>query len=325
MRNPSLSGRADRLHRLSGAAILTVAITLSACGSDSDPAPLPLATVAHPITATKEEAAGLAGTVTRGSRGGLRAMRDLDAFGETRRLVELLFPRLFGADVSEDGSSIEVDCRINPLRLAPLGLCYGKFQFVSNRREQNGQIMTGTVFSLQFDNFNLVTAGFERLRISGGFRVDYLTDYSASPRTGTVRYTSGGLTSNRSDAVIQPRNGALTVIYGDGRTIIEGDSRRYLDINASISGDLSGSLQSGTVRTNFQSGYVDIAYSNWTLIDGLVQVGSVATITGTDGTLATLTVVASSADTVTFEVTITVGGSAEPFTIDIPASELLRD
>lgn len=305
--------------------IVFASLLVAGCGGgdDAPPPPEPLADAAHTIDATDIEAKGLVSVVGRAGQASFRTLRDLGEFDAAQRLVELLFPRVFGADVSEGGDTVEVNCNNNPLRLAPLGLCFGKFRFESNRRDRNGPITTGTLFSVQFDNFNIVSGDFQRLRISGGFGINYVTDYTQNPRTGTVSYTSRGLSTNREGTIFAPRNGALTATYGDGRTLIESGSRRYVDIDAASVSDLEGLMRSGRIRTNFGAGHVDVDYSNWSIVDGIVQPGSTANVTGAEGSLASIVVVASTAQVVTLAVTITRDGVPVTFTIDVPASELV--
>ncbi len=280
-------------------------------GSDA----VSLATLAQRLAPSPSTASDLAATTVRVSRRTLRIFRDSEAFDEVERFTRRLLPELF--ESSGDGDSINVDCRRNPFQFAPF-LCYGELSFQANQRTSNGTVTATTIFNLRFDKFQVLTPDFERLRISGGLRLDYLTDVSGSPRRGTVRYESSGLSTNKDGEVLSATDGELTVSYGDGSTVVQTDRERLVDIGASSSSDEDGNITSGSVRANFQNGYVDFGWGEWPLRGGVPQVGARVTVTGADGTSASIRVTEVRGDGEVYEVTLTEAGVSETFDVFVP-------
>ena len=129
------------------------------------------------------------------------------------------------------------------------------------------------------------------MRISGGIRLDYLTDATVSPRRGTIRYESSGISTNKDGQIVAASDGALTVQSGDGTVVIQTERERLLDVGSDSSSDLDGNLRGGSTRANFQSGYVDFAWQGWPIAGGRPQVGARVIATGAENTSITVTVV----------------------------------
>ncbi len=282
-------------------------------GSDNTP----LAETAQQLAPSEATAMELAAASASMGRRTLRIVRDSEAVDEIERLTRKLLPRLF--ESSGDGNSVNIDCRRNPLQFAPF-LCYGELSFEANQRDTNGTVTATTIFSLQFDKFQVLTPGFDRLRISGGIRLDYLTDFTAEPRRGTLRYVSTGLSTNKDGEIVSASDGALTIRYGDGTTVIETDRDRFVDIGANSSSDDDGTITSGSVRANFQSGFVDFGWGEWPVAGGVPQVGARVTIAGANGSSATVRVIEVRGDGEAYQVVVTDAGTSETFEVFVPRS-----
>lgn len=301
------------------ASLLTLAV-LASCGGGGDDGSVnsdavTLAPQPQRLASSASTASELAATTVRVSRRTLRIFRDSEAFDEIERFTRRLLPDLF--ESSGSSNNINVDCRRNPFQFAPF-LCYGELSFEANQRSSNGTVTATTIFNLRFDKFQVLTPDFERLRISGGIRLDYLTDVTTSPRRGTVRYESSGLSTNKDDEILSATDGELTVTYGDGSTVVQTDRERLVDIGASSSSDVDGNITSGSVRANFQNGYVDFGWGEWPLSGGVPQVGARVTVTGADGTSAMIRVTEVRGDGEVYQVTLTEGGSSETFEVFVP-------
>ena len=307
------AGACMRSLATAGAAVLLV----SCGGGDSDDSVsvAPLATEPAVLKVDLPGADSLARTAINTSRRALRLARHSDALDEIERLTRDLLPDIF--ESSSDGNALTVDCRRRPLQFAPF-LCYGELTFEANRRTFDGTVVATTVFNLQFDNFQVLTPGFDRLRISGGVRLDYLTNFTLEPRRGTVRYQSSGLSTNKDGTIVSATDGALTVQTGDGTVIIETDRERLVNLGASTSSDTDGTLNSGTARVNFQAGYVDFDWRGWPLVSGSPQTGAQVAVTGANGGAATITVREVRADGALVEVVFTDAGLETRFEVFVP-------
>lgn len=292
-------------------AALLVAGALSACGggdggSAPAPAPVPLASSPYALKADQSEADGLASAVTRASTKTLRAGRDLDALDLVFRLTRFLQPHVF-TDSNANSTSVGVDCG----RLRALGpaLCSGSLRFDLNKPSQNADnVSAGTLIALQFDRFQIIGLDFNRLVVNGGFRIDYVSDFRTQPNIGALSFSSTGLSTNQEGTVIEPTQGTLRVQYGADQLIIETDTERFVNLNTSSTGNGDGTVRSGTTRTNYGGGYVDIAYANWPLAGAAPQPGATATITDQAGTVAQIRV--DSVNATTIDYTVTIGGTA---------------
>ena len=292
---------------------------LAACGGGGSGAvansPAPLAAQPHALAPDQETAQQLASSaVDVGSRS-LRIVRDERAFEEIERFTRDLIPRIF--DSGDSANDVNINCRRNPFRLAPF-LCYGELTFQANQRSTDGTVVANTVFNLQFDKFQVLTPSFDRLRVTGGIRLDYLTDVSSSPRRGTLRYESSGLSTNKDDNVFSASDGALTVLYGEDSTVIETDRERLVDVSVDSRSDIEGDLRSGRTRANFSSGYVEFQWNGWPISDGLPAEGARVSVVGADNTSATIVVQDVQSDQIIYRVAITDAGGTTEFEVSIP-------
>jgi len=297
---------------------LSVAI-LAGCGGGGGDAvansPAPLAVEPQALTSDQDTAQRLASSAAQVGTRSLRIVRDERAFEEIERFTRDLLPKIF--DSGDSANDVNINCRRNPFRLAPL-LCYGELTFQANQRTTDGTVVANTVFNVQFDKFQVITPNFDRLRVTGGIRLDYLTDVSNSPRVGTLRYESSGLSTNKDDNVFSASDGALIVRYGDGTTVIETDRERLADVSVDSRSDLDGDLRSGSTRANFSSGYVDFEWNGWPIAGGLPAEGARVTVAGANGTSASIVVRDVQSDQIIYQVTITDAGGSTEFEVSIP-------
>lgn len=305
-----------------GAAAAMLALSaglLAGCGGGGGGAvansPAPLAAEPQALTSDQDTAQRLASLAADAGTRSLRIVRDERAFDEIERFTRDLLPRIF--DSGDSANDVNINCRRNPFRLAPL-LCYGELTFQANQRTTDGTVVANTVFNLQFDKFNVITPNFDRLRVTGGIRLDYLTDVTNSPRRGTLRYESSGLSTNKEDNVFSASDGALTVLYGDGSTVIETDRERLVDVSIDSRSDGDGDLRSGTTRANFSSGYVEFQWNGWPIAGGLPAEGARVSVVGANGTSASIVVQDVQSDQVIYQVTITDAGGSSEFEVSIP-------
>ena len=157
--------------------------------------------------------------------------------------------------------------------------------------------------------FQVLTPGFDRLRISGGLRLDYLADTTVEPRVGTVRYQSSGISTNKDGEVVSVSDGALRVQYGNGRTVIETDRERLIDVGADSTSDTDGNLRNGSL---------DFAWAGWPMSGGIPQAGARVDITGADRSSATISVAELTPDEIVYRVTIVDADGSQEFDVRIP-------
>ena len=294
-------------------------LLLAGCGSGggSAPPPEPLRTTPHALQANQPEADALAAKAAGSAMTGLRVSRDLESLDDIGRLTRELVPRVFDDGEAANGTRAEIDCSRNPFRLAPL-LCSGSMRIEVNQREVGDTIVAGTFFDLQFDKFQVFTPAFERLRISGGLRIGYVTDFDARARRGTLTYESRGLSTNHDGTILDASEGVLTVGYGDGNVIVDSATERFIDLQAAASSDVDGTLSGGSILSNFGDGYVDIRPAGWAVAGGAPQAGAVATVIGAAGSSATLMVTPAGASPTLCRVTIERAGVATVFVVELP-------
>ena len=284
-------------------------LLLAACGSSGkdDPPPEPLRTNPHPLQATQPEATALAAKTAQSALTGLRVFRDLDSLEEIGRVTRVIAPLVLAAD--EVGARTEIDCRRNPLRLAPL-LCSGSMEIRSNQDGLGETIPAGTFFELRFDRFQLLTPDFERLRISGDVTITYLTDFDTRAERGVLVYRSGGLSTNEDGSILDPSEGPMTVNYADTGIVVETDRERFIGLVASAGSDLDGTLAGGAIQTNFGTGFIEIRYAAWKVQAGVAQPASVANVVGAGGSSAVVAVTATDAVGATCRVEVVQAGSS---------------
>jgi hypothetical protein len=304
-----------RLQRSTAALLLLLGGCSS--GGGSAPAPEPLRTTPHTLQATQPEADALAAKVAGSASTGLRVQRDLESLDDIGRLTRELVPRVFDDEAAASGTRAEIDCGRNPFRLAPL-LCSGSMRIEVNQREVGDTIVAGTFFDLQFDKFQVFTPAFERLRISGGLRIGYVTDFDTRTKRGTLTYESRGLSTNHGGAILDASEGALTVSHGDGSIVVDSATERFLDLQATSASDLDGTLSGGAILSNFGDGYVDIRPAGWAIAGGAPQAGAAATVIGAAGSSATLTVEPGGASPTMCRVTIGRAGVSTAFVVELP-------
>lgn len=294
-------------------------LLLAGCGSGggSQPPPEPLRTTPHVLQATQEQAGTLAARTAAGASSGLRVSRDLESLDEIGRLTRELVPRVFDSDDAAAGTRAEIDCGRNPFRLAPL-LCSGSMHIEVNQREVGDTIAAGTYFDMQFDKFQVFTPDFERLRISGGMRIGYVTAFDTKSKRGTLNYQSRGLSTNHDGTILEPSEGALTVHYGEGTVVVETATERFIDLQAAAASDTDGTLSGGAILTNFGDGFIDIRPAPWTTAGGAPQPGAAAAVTGGGGSTATVVVESVAGSEVTCRVAIASGGQSREFVVGIP-------
>jgi hypothetical protein len=186
-----------------------------------------------------------------------------------------------------------------------------------NQREAGGTIAAGTYFDMQFDKFQVFTPAFERLRISGGVRIDYVTAFDTNTRRGTLTYRSRGLSTNHDGTILEASDGVLTVHYGDGTVVAETTTERFVDLKASTTSDADGTVSGGAISTNFGDGFIDIRHAAWTVAAGVPQPGAVASIAGGGGSAATVTVQSATGLAANCLVTVTSAGQSREFIVDI--------
>jgi len=313
----SSSGRKSTQYALAAGLFAAGIALLTGCGgSDAAVAnsPAPLALEPQALTPDQDTAQQLVSSAAGAGARSLRIVRDERAFEELERFTRDLIPRIFDGD--NDGNNVNINCRRNPFRLAPF-LCYGELSFQANQRTTDGNVVANTIFNLQFDNFQVLTPNFDRLRVTGGIRLEYLTDVSISPRRGTLRYESSGLSTNKDDNVFSASDGALTVLYSDDSTVIETDRERLVDVSVDARSDNEGDLRSGSTRANFSSGYVDFAWNGWPISGGRPAQGARVSVTGADGTSATIAVQDVQSDPTIYRVTITYASGSSDFEVRI--------
>lgn len=316
------------------AAGLAFAAALGACGSDDvadggDPAAAPAASPAtplaagpHALQAQQSEADALALKTADTAIAAILVAQDVVLLEDLHRLTRWLLPRI-GTE-ADGGTRASIDCRRNPLSFAPV-LCFGAIRFEADRRETQGTIRSGTLFALRFDDFQVLAPGFERLRVDGGFELGYRTDVGAAPdapASGTIRYDTVGLGTNREGETAGPSQGSVTIARTDAdgsrRLVVEAGNERFVDVDVVEANGVDGRIRSGTVRTNFGGGYVDIAFDGWSVAGSEPQPGASARVTGADGTGAQVQVVAVTASAITWRVDLASGGTTRSFDVSIP-------
>ena len=309
----------QQLHRPARLATAGMLLLLGGCGSSggSAPAPEPLRAAPHVLQATQAEANALAVKTAASALTGLRVSRDLESLDDIGGLTRELVPRVFDSEAAAGGTGAGIDCRRNPLRLAPL-LCSGSMHIEVSQREVGDTIVAGTFFDLQFDKFQVFTPAFERLRISGGLRIDYVTVFDTRARQGTLTYQSHGLSTNHDGTLLEASEGALTVHYGENSVVVETATERFTDLRATSASDMDGTVTSGAILSNFGAGHIDIRHAGWTTTGGTPQPGSAATITGGDGSAATVTVESIGSLPTQCRVTIGRAGVSTAFVVEFP-------
>lgn len=183
----------------------------------------------------------------------------------------------------------------------------GSIAFTYTIADQNGNITAGDRLSIVATNCSQVAGQV----VNGSLAIVFTRYASASDFAWDITATNlsatyGGVTYGpySFQAHYDLHNGVVAYTYTiDGTTVVSRPTVLYSGVNVTIT--------SGTVRSNYGDGWVEIAYSNWQYNSetGRPTSGTI-TITASNGNSAVITVTDTG-----YNVAITVGGSTTSYVV----------
>jgi hypothetical protein len=207
--------------------------------------------------------------------------------------------------------------REHPLALVTFGCaqvmpspCAGTLTVDSNFDASAATVDAGSHVTYGFNGLSGTVDGVT-FELDGAQRIDFLTTFDqSSGDLAAMRFkvTSVSLRATIGDATVAPDDSVLLVAF-------DAQARPEVTINGRTFSGLAGLVR--TDSTNFEigagrvraahwtdgDGYVDHQYDSWRVAGGRPLVGSIATVSGSGG-IATVTVTASSASSVTYHVVL---------------------
>jgi hypothetical protein len=215
-------------------------------------------------------------------------------------------PLASGGSDGVQTKSVATEKAISVLDYSSLCALYKSQFVVAGISACSGKITTDTSFTgnsapsggyaqLTFNNMSITTVTpAETIGLSGGFRMDFLSQTTLQPLTGKVKLTTTNLvTSSSSDASPQtPQNLLLTATFANGAiTSYEDSAKSYSVATLATAKDASGTvISTAALRSLFNGAHVDTLLKNVKVNDKLasvkVQTPFAATITGSNGTSA---------------------------------------
>jgi hypothetical protein len=244
-------------------------------------------------------------------------------------------PLASGGSDGVQTKSVAAEKAINVIDYSSLCNLY-KSQFVAAGISAcSGQITTDTSFTgnsapsggyaqLTFTNMSITTVTpAETIGLSGGFRMDFLSQTTLQPLTGKVKLTTTNLvTSSSSDASPQtPQNILFTATFANGAiTSYEDTAKSYSVASLATAKDATGIvISTAALRSLFNGAHVDTLLKNVKVNDKLasvkVQTPFVATITGSNGTSAEVNLSSTSATSAVGTVKITDASGVKTYNV----------
>ena len=188
--------------------------------------------------------------------------------------------------------------------------CSGSVTFETNLDNPDGTNWSaGSYFSMTFNDLDSST-----IALNGTLRLDFLTaiNLDAGFASAQVKISLTNLSGTVNGISFGPENvAALLVFDASGIPTVTIDGMWIDGLEQLYVTDADNYSASGTYlrRSHWSStsGYVDVDFTSWDVVNGLPTVGSTATITaGTSS--ATIAVLSSSQNLVVYRVWLTVNG-----------------
>jgi hypothetical protein len=205
-------------------------------------------------------------------------------------------------------------CTLYKSQFAAAGISACSGQITSDTSFTGTAAPTGAYAQLTFNNMSITTVSpAETIGLSGGFRMDFLSQTTLQPLTGKVKLTTTNLvTSSTSDASPQvAQNILFTATFANGAiTSYEDAAKSYSVSTLATAKDATGTvISTAALRSLFNGAHVDTLLKNVKVNDKLasvkVQTPFVATITGSNATSAEINLSSTSTTSAVGTVKIT--------------------
>jgi hypothetical protein len=199
--------------------------------------------------------------------------------------------------------------------------CTGSWSIDTNAANSATAFPAGTYASLQFNNLQGSFGG-SPLSINGTLRADFLTPFdpnAASTAGLSFQLTFTNLSGMAEGTSFGPINAvALYVHDGMGVETVTIDGQRIIGFdNLTVTNADNYSLPNLQLRRAHwaaATGYVDVSFSNWSVVNGRPIVGSAVSIAATGGSIS-ISVMSSSSSAVVYAATATVNGVTVYYTV----------
>lgn len=313
---------------LAAAGLVTL---LAACGGGSDSGE-PAANTAPVLTAPPTTSAAMQTTSTEAS-GAVAAAVD-----SAQRMVTLN-ASLSGNNVLPVGNSLssplswtrtalsakrEQALAVRSLTCADFfssTACTGSWSIDTNAANSATAFPAGTYVTLQFNNLQGSVGG-SPLSINGTLRADFLTPFdpnAASTAGLSFQLTFTNLSGTAEGTNFGPLDAVALYAYDSmGVETVTIDGQRIIGFdNLTVTNADNYSLPNLQLRRahwTATTGYVDVSFSNWSVVNGRPAVGSTVSIAATGGSIS-ISVMASSSSTVVYAATATVNGVTAYYTV----------
>ncbi|MEZ5741382.1 MAG: hypothetical protein R3E68_19455 [Burkholderiaceae bacterium] len=103
----------------------------------------------------------------------------------------------------------------------------------------------------------------------------------------------------------------MDIIYAGSNISYVVDGQQFANLNIDYTDDDNFTIVSGDLQAPVDGGNVEIRFRNWAVVEGVPQTGATVTAVGANNTSASLEVISTTADSATFEVTITADGTTQ--------------
>ena len=183
-----------------------------------------------------------------------------------------------------------------------------------NSVDNQGNIRAGSYLEMRFNQFAYSSSTEGAVALNGRIRITFETGYSVSPPAGSILYEAIDLSGTSGGQSFGPESATYRLSLADGIATVETNDARISGLQITATDDDSFVISEGTVINGYRSGYLEVSYDEWRVVDGVPQPGSRVSIRGTNGS-ASVVVSSLDGDVVTFQVTITVDGSSREYQI----------